>query len=291
MWSLTLIQISLWSGAYSLWYFRGRVKVTHSTAHYPLRPGAAGVFLSKCSAYWWIEIHVSQFRYDNPHYLAFSSHLFLPCDSFLSLSSLVLPHTFILTPSSPSVLYPMCHIALSPPHPVYLHLPHRLLFSPLSLSLSPMCLHHFFTSPSVLSEKPLELAAPEFWSATLWSKKPRQTAFPINQYFQWLWLTSVTSALHGGKCSVLEQNSKYLTYPGYSQILLIGKHFTYWADKFSEIRNTEVPLALSFRSLVHFEWVNKWVSEGVSECWFFFKKRTCGLFLYLLQLHGCHMDV
>lgn len=135
MWSLTLIQISLWSGAYSLWYFRGRVKVTHSTAHYPLRPGAAGVFLSKCSAYWWIEIHVSQFRYDNPHYLAFSSHLFLPCDSFLSLSSLVLPHTFILTPSSPSVLYPMCHIALSPHHPAYLHLPHRLLFSPLSLSL------------------------------------------------------------------------------------------------------------------------------------------------------------
>lgn len=185
-------------------------------------------------------------------------------------------HLFSLTLSSslhhPHLFFTPCVILLSLPTTPPISTSLIACYSPLSFSLSPMCLHHFFTSPSVLSEKPLELAAPEFWSATLWSKKPRQTAFPINQYFQWLWLTPVTSALHGGKCSVLEQNSKHLTYPGYSQILLIAKHFTYWADKFSEIRNMEVPLALSFRSLVHFEWVNKWVSEGVSECWFFFKK-------------------
>lgn len=122
-----------------LWYFRGRVKVTHSTAHYPLRLGAAGVFfLSKCSAYWWIEIHVSQFRYDNPRYLASNSHLFLPHNSSLSLRLFSL-RTFALPPSSticslPHVSYLFApypptsttlissYSPLSPPSPPFLHL-------------------------------------------------------------------------------------------------------------------------------------------------------------------------
>lgn len=90
--------------------FQGK-SMTHSKAHYPLRLGAAGVFLSKCSAYWRIEIHVSRFRYDNPHYLASSSHLFLPRNSSLSsFSSPALPPHFSLPPHHlPSAFYPMCH--------------------------------------------------------------------------------------------------------------------------------------------------------------------------------------
>lgn len=46
---------------------------------------------------------------------------------------------------------------------------------------SPSTPSSLFSSPSVPSEKLLAPAATEFWSATLWSKKACQTAFPINQ--------------------------------------------------------------------------------------------------------------
>lgn len=132
-----VIQISLWCEAHSHSYSRGRVKLTHSAAHYPLRPVAAGVFLTKCSVYWWIGIHVSQFRYDNPLYLAFNSHLFLPdIPSHSTLSHLFSLHTFIFTPSL------QCVISLSPSPPPP---------PPWSLAiLFLLCLHHFFTSTSTV---------------------------------------------------------------------------------------------------------------------------------------------
>lgn len=91
--------------------------------HYPLRAGAAGVFfffffLSKCSAYYWIEIHVSQFRYDNPRYLAFNSHLFLPNNSSLPPpSSLVLPPHFHSHSIITHLFFTLCVISLLPPSP------------------------------------------------------------------------------------------------------------------------------------------------------------------------------
>lgn len=147
--------------------------------HYPLRAGAAGVFffLSKCSTYYWIEIHVSQFRYDNPRYLAFNSHLFLPNNSSISPpSSLVLPPHFHSHSIIPHLFFTLCVISLLPPSP-----PPSPSSSLVFFLLNLLPLRHPFTSPPVPSEKPLELAAPEFWSATLWSKKACKTAFPINQ--------------------------------------------------------------------------------------------------------------
>lgn len=205
LWSLTLIQISLCFETHCLWYFIGSVEAAYTEMHHPLGPAAAGVFLTKGSIYWWIEIHVSQFRLTHPTWP--SIHVFIPHNSFLSaLTSLVLSSHF-----HPHSIIAQCVISLFPSPPPA---------PPWSLAILLLWLHLFFiTSPSVLSEKLLELPPPEFWSAILWFKKARQTAFPINQYLHWLWLTPVTSALHDGKCSVLEQNSKHLTYPGYSQNL------------------------------------------------------------------------
>lgn len=125
-------------------YFRGRVKMTHSTAHYPLRQAAAGVFLSKCSAYWWIEIHVSRFRYDNPRYLAFNSHLLSPQNSSLSpLSSLVLRPHFHSHSIIPHLFFTPCVISRRPPpspthHLHHLHLSLFSFLSSLSTISSPL---------------------------------------------------------------------------------------------------------------------------------------------------------
>lgn len=129
--------------------------------------------------------------------------------SLLSLHLFSL-HTFILTPSLHSVSY-----LFFPARRLH-HLDLLLFFFS---GFTFFLFFYFITSPSALSEKLLELPPPEFWSAILWFKKARQTAFPINQYLHWLWLTPVTSALHDGKCSVLEQNREHLTNPGYSQNL------------------------------------------------------------------------
>lgn len=104
-----------WS-RFSLWYFSGRVKMAYSTAHHALGRCTGGAFLSKCSAYWWIEIHVSQFRYDNSRYLAFNSHLSLlhNLPSPLSLHLFPPPHFHshsIIT----HLFFTPCVISLYPP--------------------------------------------------------------------------------------------------------------------------------------------------------------------------------
>lgn len=152
---------------FSLEYFRGRIKVTHSMAHYPLGPGTAWAFCIKMRI-WWIEIHVSQFRYDNPYYLTFNSHLLLPHNSSLFTCS---PSTLSLTLHHPPSVLTICVIFLS-------FLP-TTSTSLISIRAPP--LHRCFTSHSVPSKTLLEPAASEFWSATLWPKKACQTAFPINQ--------------------------------------------------------------------------------------------------------------
>ena len=182
MWSLTLIQISLWSGTHSLSGISGEEqKVTHSAATLSIKSGRSrGVFffyqnaalitglrfMSRSSDMitlaTWPSIHIS---------FCLTIH---PSPLPLHLFSL---HTFTLTPSSPICSLPcVSYLFYPPPRPP------PPPSSSLAFFLLPLLLlRHPFTPPPVPSEKPLELAAPEFWSATLWSKKACKTAFPINQ--------------------------------------------------------------------------------------------------------------
>lgn len=152
--------------------------------HYPLRAGAAGVFfffsfyqnaalitglrfMSRSSDMitlaTWPSIHIS---------FCLTIHL---SPLRLHLFSL---HTFTLTPSSPICSLPcVSYLFYPPPHPLPPPSSSSIFFPLLPL----LPLRHPFTSPPEPSEKPLELAAPEFWSATLWSEKACKTAFPINQ--------------------------------------------------------------------------------------------------------------
>lgn len=126
------------------------------------------------------------------------------------------PHSLLTcspsTLSSSLHLYTVCHISF----------PQPTAFTTLISCYSSPPLSSPFFHLFLRSKKLLKPPALEFWSATLWPKKARQTAFPINQYLHWVRLTPVTSALHEGKCSVLEQNCKHLTYPGHRP------NRTYW---------------------------------------------------------------
>lgn len=151
--------------------FQGK-SMTHSKAHYPLRLGAAGVFyqnavlieglrftsrvLDMITHTTWPPVHISFCLAIHPSPL--SLHL-------LSL------HTFHCHPIIYHLLFTPCVIAPSP-YP----LPPPPSFLAILLLIS---LHYFFTSPSVPSEKLVELAAPEFWSVSLWSTKAAKLPFPF----------------------------------------------------------------------------------------------------------------
>lgn len=138
--------------------FQGKSKNDAFSGTLSIKAAAAGVFLSKCSAYWWIEIHVSRFRYDIPHYLAFNSHLFLPHNSSLSpLSSLVLPPHFHSHSIISHLFFTPCVTSLcplpttsttlisrySPPPPPFLHLSFRAQRGTVGTSSPRILISHF----------------------------------------------------------------------------------------------------------------------------------------------------
>lgn len=139
----------------------------------PIKVGRSRGILSKCRAYWRIEIHVSRFRYDNSHYLASSLHLFLPHNlSLSSLFSLALSPHFHCHPIIHHLLFTPCVIALSPyplpPPPSFLAI---LLLVPL---------HCFFTSSFRAQRETSGTGSSRILISQFVAYESCQTAFPVN---------------------------------------------------------------------------------------------------------------
>ena len=138
---LTLIQIFPGSSTHSLRYFRRRVKVTHSTADYPLRPGRGwGIFFSHNAALIDGLRFMSRSSDMITHAAWPSIHISLFASQFIPLPSFgLLPHFHSIIP----LLFPAPHV-ISLLHPI--HPP-----TPALPSTSTAIISHSFSSLSTAS--------------------------------------------------------------------------------------------------------------------------------------------
>lgn len=126
---------------FCLRYFRLSVKVKPTMAHYPLTPCTTGGVLYQNEAFFWpffVGIHVSQFRYDNPLYLDFNSHLLLAYNwsHYLLSSPVLLPHFHSHSHRPPSLFFFPPRVIFLIPLKHHLHRPRLEPRSCFSLSLS-----------------------------------------------------------------------------------------------------------------------------------------------------------